>query len=707
MKSKTDYLIFGAQYYRAPTPEASNFEEDLKNFAEHGFNTIKVWVQWRWNNPSCDEYNFDDILLLLDIAYRYQIKVILNIICDVAPAWFYQKYPDSLMITSDGRKLYPQTTAYRQIGGAPGPCYHHPEGIECRRAFVEAAAKALSSHPALVCWDLWNEPELTCGIKREPRQEDMVCYCDNCKKAFLEWLMKKYGTVEKLNRAWGRNYTCIEEVELPRSRSTFQDMIDWRLFFADTLAEECRMRAEAVKKYDSKNPVMVHTVPLPYFNMVNACSDDYLLAQSCDMFGNSLGSSPFSATVATSVCPGKRVINAEIHAIGGDTFNRPSIPTFDDMKKHILIPLARGVKGFLFWQYRPESIGLESPAWGLTDLKGKPTQWLEQAKLINNALQRYQDLLLNSSPIPARVAILNSGESQIFTWCISGETELYYQSIKGIFDALYEKNIAVDIISEHQLNSKELSLYQCLIAPFPYYISKKYADEIRAWVENGGTLISEALFGTYDSRINLHAPESPGYGFAEVFGAHEKRIFTASRFNNAYKSKWAEEENDNTFYIKAQDLQAKGFHFRQELEVTTAKPVGFFESDDGELAIASTANSYGRGKAVLIGSLIGKAYFDTRHHPTKEFICRLVSEYSPVRPVANSNGRVDFLFNEGNLSFVIAQSMGQEKVTVESEYLKPAKKLINIMNDAEIEIVNGTAALDIVPMGIEIYRVIE
>ena len=318
-----DYLIFGAQYYRAPTPEAADFEQDLQNFAGHGFNTIKIWLQWRWNNPACGQYDFHDIQLLLDTAHRYNIKVIVNIICDVAPAWFYQQYPDSIMETADGRKLYPQSTAYRQIGGAPGPCYHHPEGIEHRRAFIEAAAQAIALHPALVCWDLWNEPELTCGIKRDPKQEDMVCYCENSKEAFLVWLKQKYQTLETLNKAWGRNYNHMDEVELPRSRSTFQDMIDWRLFFAHTLADECQMRAAAVKKFDVKNPVMVHTVPMPYFNMVNACSDDYLLAQHCDLFGNSLGSSPFSATTATSASPGKRVINAEIHAIGGDTFNAP------------------------------------------------------------------------------------------------------------------------------------------------------------------------------------------------------------------------------------------------------------------------------------------------------------------------------------------------------------------------------------------------
>ena len=66
---------------------------------------------------------------------------------------------------------------------------------------------------------------------------------------------------------------------------------------------------------------MLHAVPAPYFNMVNACSDEYLLARDLTMFGNSLGSSAFSATTATSAARGKRVINAEIHALGGTTFD--------------------------------------------------------------------------------------------------------------------------------------------------------------------------------------------------------------------------------------------------------------------------------------------------------------------------------------------------------------------------------------------------
>lgn len=38
---KCEDFIFGVQYYRAPTPSCENWESDLKNIKENGFNSVK------------------------------------------------------------------------------------------------------------------------------------------------------------------------------------------------------------------------------------------------------------------------------------------------------------------------------------------------------------------------------------------------------------------------------------------------------------------------------------------------------------------------------------------------------------------------------------------------------------------------------------------------------------------------------------------
>ena len=203
--NRLDILPFGAQYYRAPTPLASDWERDLKNFAAHGFNTIKIWACWRSNNPREGVFDFSDIDRLMDLSAANGLKVIINLIFDTAPAWFFKKYPESMMVLPNGDKIYPETTAARQMGGAPGPCLHHKKGIEIRQEFVRRIAQRYKDHPALMCWDLWNEPEHTCCIKREQIPENLTCYCDESIKEFKLWLEKKYTDIDGLNFAWNAN----------------------------------------------------------------------------------------------------------------------------------------------------------------------------------------------------------------------------------------------------------------------------------------------------------------------------------------------------------------------------------------------------------------------------------------------------------------------------------------------------------------------
>lgn len=84
------FIPFGFQYYRSPTPFRDQWEKDLSNIAGQGFNCVKYWVQWRASVSKEGIYQFDDIQELMDIAQQNGLKVILNVIFDVAPAWFYK-----------------------------------------------------------------------------------------------------------------------------------------------------------------------------------------------------------------------------------------------------------------------------------------------------------------------------------------------------------------------------------------------------------------------------------------------------------------------------------------------------------------------------------------------------------------------------------------------------------------------------------------
>ena len=679
------FIPYGAQYYRAPTPLPEDWEKDLKAIRNHGFNTVKLWAQWGWNMPAEDTFDFSDLDVLMDICADVGLKVIINIIYDVAPHWFYTKYSDSVMITADGRKLYSQPTAWRQIGGAPGPCLHHPEGVEIRRRFTEEVAKRYADHPAMLCWDLWNEPELTCGIVREQLKENVVCYCEHSVQQFREWLKEKYGTLEVVNRRWGRCYRSFDDIQPPRFGNTYNDMIDWRTFFEDTMTSELRMRAQAVRRIDKNHTVMIHSVP--GFDYVNCCADDYKLAKEVDWYGNSNGGSPYSIACIVGAADTPWILNAELHALGGNTMVRPRIPSRDDLKSHILVPFGGGVKGFLFWQYRPERLGWESPAWGLTAMDGSTTPWLEYSAQLNDALQKNADRLLYAFPKSPKVAVVRSGKSETFLWAMDDTKRLHARSVEGAHMACYCANLPAVIITENQLIEQGLSGYDVVYYTLPYYVDIRAAEVLRSFVEQGGTLISETLFGGFHSEDNLHTVTMPGYGFDKVFGCVEEQMTTASVFRNAYEGNWAESEADIASVVMRDENgeTGRGYHFRQTLKPTTAKPIGWFEN--GEIAV--TVNTYGKGKAVMIGScpsyMVGRYSCDD----SSRWIASLIQRVGGVKTQAHmTNGRhCDILYRNDKPEMVILQWYGD--TGREIRLTDPAlfnKRLVNPMDETVLTV---------------------
>lgn len=581
---------------------------DLANIRAAGFNTIKIWAGWRWNNPAEGEFDFTDLQRLMDLAAENDLRVMINLILDGAPAWLFRKHPDCRMVTADGRTLGPVTTGYRQTGGVPAHCFHHTEAVGHAMEFVRATGEAFASHPALAIWDLWNEPELTVGLLRKPAIADLVCHCPNSQRAFTGWLEKQYGSLDRLNQAWARTYQNWEELEMPVQPHTYRDFIDWRMFMAWTVKQELARRAQTIREVDNRHPVMSHTVPPPIFNVISSGSDDWLLAEEGDLHGNSVGSDPFAADLLRSAAAGKDVINAEIHALPGGTFHRPKPIGLREMKKHILVPLAHGIQGFVFWQYRPERLGAESPAWGLTELDGSPSPWLEPVSKICRRMLEHEDFFLAAQPEKPQVAILLDPENQIFSFAAGGDTGYYDQSLEGVYRSLYRAGYSVGFVHPRDFETGRHRQYGCIYLPLPYWISGVVAEGVEDFVREGGSLISEIWPAAYDSRENLHSLVTPGMGLAEVFGCREVRTSPQATTFSAY-AMWDEARTTGSGLWMEAVADIGQVQAGTKIEVEMA--MSFYEGKTEVLAVAPdgkpvvTRHAFGHGQAILAGAPLG------------------------------------------------------------------------------------------------------
>jgi beta-galactosidase len=658
-----EYIPFGTQYYRAPSPPPSEWERDLARIAGLGLNTVKFWAQWRWNNPSEGSYLFDDIDRLMDLAQANGLRVMLNTIVDVAPAWVYRKFPDASMRTLDGRSVGPQTQPHRQIGGL-GVCFNHPGVMEHLFTFLKTTIRRYSGHPALEIWNVASEPELTSSMAEmrlyaeDARNiRDMLCYCDNCRAAFRTFLSAKYGTIGALNTSWNRNYASFDDAEVPLTRNTFNDMIDWRMFFVHTLGEHVRRRFEVARSEDrGRHGLMCHHVFIQGFPLTSTANDPWNVGQYGDLHGITQMDDPMMSDVLRSCAKGRPVISAEMLMLFGYTLELPVPVTANDVKRYVFTGVAANLKGFIFWQYRPETLGREAPAWGLTFPDGTASPWLGAWADVNRVLQKHATFLLDASPRKARIAILYAPENQVFGWASTGSERNVTESLLGMHGALYSRNFLIDFVHPGEIASGILREYRVVIVPFPYCLSSRICSALEEWVSSGGLLIGESYFGGWDVEHGRHHTTVPGYGMDRVFGARQGVVGPA-------------EPDGSIDIVVTADLPhcTKGTHCRGAIVRESLIPSGahvLATFADGEPAV--TRGTYGKGEAVLIGSYLALPYYRSGHSPNADLIAGLVEERAGgATPVVRGNGkvRVDLLAAPSGKRMIILQNL--EKVNFE------------------------------------------
>lgn len=598
-----DFFPTGFQYYRAPTPDRRFWEEDLKRMSEQGFNTVKYWVQWRWSERKEGVFDFSDLDELMDLAEKYGLKVVLNLILDVAPVWFTRRYPDADFVSLGGVPHRPMAINCRQIGGVPGPCVHHEKGTFYRERFVEETAKHFRNHPAMYLYDVWNEPNLNFKADRNSF-DSVICYCQNSVEEFKNWLRKKYGEIEKLNELWGKCYNDFDEAEPPRCTGMSNEFIDWRLFFVDSTTQDLKMRIRAIKKYDGEHRVMCHTVPYPIFSSVFNTTDDFALAAECDLFGNSVGSNAFAANMLVDSARGKDVINAEVHMVGGHAITGYCEPDCEDIQKHYLLPLARGIKGFLIWQYRPESLGDEAPCWGNVDYLGNDRKWQQDCIALSNIFSENKEVILNQKPRKARVAIFFEPKSEMFTYSMTNRTELFDEAVTGLYNYLYDCNKEIRFIREEDIEAENLD-FEAIYMVSAFWFRSSLAKKLEKYVQGGGTLVIEPLTAMHDEDTGRHAPVVPGCGIDVFAGVRQTSCYHKDKLKACEFS----DPEKQTFTVQYGGEKLTGKNFRacyQPIfsDSSAAKPAAEFEN--GNAAIWEC--DCGKGKVITLGTSLSACY---------------------------------------------------------------------------------------------------
>ena len=662
---------YGGGKARAPMLEpldASSPErwgKDLDQIKAVGFNTVKCWVDWATAEPKPGAFDFQNLDLLLRLAQERGLRVVVQIYLDSAPDWVGERYPEGRFVDRSGAVITSEA--------APGFCIDHAGVRDEIVNFLQTLSRQANKSSALYGWDVWSEPHVINWAEFPYLRNPEFCFCPSSEARFRAWLEQKYGTLEALNTAWYRRFERWEQVEPPRDSTilSYTDYLDWRSFIDDKLAGDLRTRVEAIRSEDSAHAITSHAAAPALFTSPTdgfGEPDDFKMSSSADFFGTSLypkhaeSTHPWSYqmlaagldfTRSAGHSAGKGFWIGELQAGQGVTGMRIAEPVdAHDEQFWLWKALSHGAREISIYAWYPMNSGYESNGYGLINLDGSLTPRARAAGAVAGTMARQGAALLSTEPAPAQAAVLFNRLSYMVGGSEPSLSKLGNaprESLEGLHRALLEQQIPLDFVHPLEVEHDQLSQYKILFLPFPVMLSKSVTEGVSRFIRNGGTVVAEARLAWNDER-GYSSDEVPGMGLAAVFGAREKVIRPLDKPEivlDATLPGCVPGARQNVIRLPEPEIIvgvprpgcAPGTHvvaeaFEEELEpLPGARVLAHFA--DGAPAIVE--NSYGKGKAILVGSFLALAYARQHQEAARQLLLAFLRE-AGVAPEVSVSG---------------------------------------------------------------------
>jgi beta-galactosidase len=526
MSARPDRVLFGAAYYHEYQP-SPRLETDLDLMAAASFSVIRVgesvWTTWE---PADNTFDLEWLAPVLDGAHARGISVILGTPTYAAPPWLARKYPE---IAGEA-----QTGVRVPWGGRQEIDYTHPTFLFHAERVVRKIIARYADHPAVIGYQVDNEP----GI--------MIFHNHAVFQRFLDELRSRYGTVERLNEAWGLVYWSHQLstwADLWTPDGNFQPQYDlaWRIFQAKLTTEFIAWQADIVREYarddqfvttciaydrstvDDSNltRALDITAGNPYYAMQDALTvpsnqskpqgwttmGGWTLFQS----GDRMYSSKQSPYLITETNAG---------AIGGPSVN---FPAFDGQWRQAAWAfVARGAEMIEYWHWHTNHFGTETYWVGVLPHDQQPGRVYRQLAELGAELETAGDAVVGLTP-DARVGMVYSSRSQ---WGLAFQAtfpknaalgDMDERSYQRIFEAFYrgavEAGVPVRIIHDNQLVVADGGLDPAAVAaelPVLVVAGLLVADDelltwLRSYAEAGGHLVLgiRTAYGDGEGRARL------------------------------------------------------------------------------------------------------------------------------------------------------------------------------------------------------------
>ncbi|BCM72287.1 MULTISPECIES: beta-galactosidase [Streptomyces] len=496
-------LAFGGDYNPEQWPEAV-WQEDVRLMREAGVTMVSVGIfSWALLEPAPGEYDFGWLDRVLGLLHAGGIRVDLGTPTVVPPVWFYRAHPEALPVTAEGVRY--------EFGSRGAICHSNADYRAAAANITTRLAERYGDHPALALWHVHNEYGVPVS----------ACYCASCAAHFRRWLADTYGTVDAVNEAWGtafwgQRYTDFGQINPPRATPTVGNpgqALDYRRFADATIRENFRAERDILHRLSPGVPVTTN-----FMTALSQCdsmdywawgrevdlvtNDHYLITDGRRTHVNLA----MAADLTRSVAGGAPWLLLEHSTSGVNWQPRNPAKAPGQMARNSLAHVARGSEGAMFFQWRQSRRGAEKFHSAMLPHGGTDTRvWREVVELgaCVDALSE-----IRGTRTEADAAMLWDWQSwwaQNLSWRPSEDHDPRERA-DSFYEALYDRHLTVDFAHPEA----DLSRYPLVVVPALYLMTEAAGNNVREYVERGGTLVVSYFSGIVDQHDAVHEGAYPG-----------------------------------------------------------------------------------------------------------------------------------------------------------------------------------------------------
>lgn len=487
-------IQIGIDYYPEHW-ERPLWEEDADRMAALGVHVVRM-AEFAWSQlePREGEFSFGWLDDAIETFARRGIRVLLGTPTNCPPLWLYQRYPETVHC---GRNGQPDA-----LGIRGHRCIMSPVFRRFAEHIIRELARRYAGRAEVAGWQLDNELERS------------HCSCPVCRAGFRDFLRRKYGTLDAVNRAWGNRVWSGELSDWEQLQPLLGDynsawynpawLLDCERYATECTNDYVRFQRDIIRQYDPKAVITTNACFSPrqpdfhaMFAELDVASYDNYPPIRIPEEPEALYSNAFTLDFIRGFKRKNFWILEQLGGPGGCW--SPIAPAMEPgmLEGYALQAVAHGAELVSFFRWRTACTGAEMFCHGLLDHSNQPNRRLAELERLSKRLAALPELDRTTLKSPVAMLYACQQEDSLRNQP-QGSHYSYWEQLQLYHQACMRFGVNVDVIQEREA----IAGYRVVIVVAHFLTEPAVVANLEAFARQGGTVIVTNRSGVKDQNGN-------------------------------------------------------------------------------------------------------------------------------------------------------------------------------------------------------------